>query len=88
MRNSVSTFCWVDSETPKSPCSSRQHIVEELLPHRLVEAELMAELGEPFGRNAALADAHLDRIARHQVDRDEGDEHQRDEGRDGQREAA
>ena len=24
VRNSVSTFSWVDSDTPKSPCSSRQ----------------------------------------------------------------
>ena len=77
MRNSVSTFCWVDSDTPKSPCSSRQHIVEELLPDRLVEAELVAEVGQPLRRNAVLADAHLDRIARHQADRDEGEEHQR-----------
>ena len=52
-----------------------------------VEAELVTEIDQPFGRNAVLADPHLDRIARHQADRGEGDEHQRNERRNGQREA-
>ena len=88
VRNSVSTFCWVTSETPKSPCSMLPDIVEELPPDRLVEAEFVAEHRQPLGRDAVLADAHLDRIARHQPDRHEGQEHQRDEGRDRQRDAA
>ena len=57
-------------------------IVEELLPDRLVEAELVAKLGQPLGRDAAFAGAHLDRIARHEADRDEGQEGDREKGRD------
>ncbi len=56
-------------------------IVEELLPNRLIEPELMAELGETLRRYAVLADPHLHRISRHQPDRDEGHEHQRHESR-------
>src|SRR5580658_5012402 len=63
-------------------------IVEKLLPDRLIEAKLMAEVGQPLRRHAALARPDLDRIARHQPDRDESQEHQRQEGRDGQRDAA
>ena len=48
----------------------------------------MAEEGEPFGRDAVLADPDLDRIAGHEADRDEGQEHQRQERRDRQRDAA
>ncbi len=64
------------------------HVVDKLLPNRLVQAELVAEHRQPLRADAALADAHLHRIARHQPDRDEGDEHQRDEGGYRQREAA
>jgi hypothetical protein len=63
-------------------------VVDELLPHRLVQAQLVTEHRQAFGRNAALAHPHLHRIARHQPDGDEGDEHQRDERRDGERQAA
>ena len=48
----------------------------------------MAEVGEPLGRHAMLAGPHLHRIARHETDRGEGQEHQRQKGRDGQRDAA
>ena len=48
----------------------------------------MAEVGEPLRRHAVLADPDLDRIARHEPDRDEGQEHQRQKGRDRQRDAA
>jgi len=40
----------------------------------------MAQLLQPFGRNAALAAPHLNRVARHQPEHHEGDEHQGDEG--------
>ena len=63
-------------------------VVEKLSPDRLVEAELMTQDREPFRRDAALAHAHLDRIAGHEADRDEGQEHQRQKRRDGQRDAA
>ena len=63
-------------------------IVEKLLPDRLVEAELMTEVGQPLRRHAMLAGPDLDRIARHQPDGDESQEHQRQKGRDGQRDAA
>ena len=56
-------------------------VVQELPPHRLVEAELMAQFGQPLGRDAALAGARLDRIAGHQVDQQEAEERDRDEGR-------
>ena len=48
----------------------------------------MAEVGEPLRRHAVLAGPDLDRIARHETDRREGQEHQREKGRDGQRDAA
>ena len=38
-----STFCCVASDTPKSPCSELPDVIEELLPHRLIEPELMTE---------------------------------------------
>ena len=57
-------------------------IEEVLLPERLVEAELRQELGVPLGREAALADQELDRIARDQADQREGDDGHPDEGRD------
>ena len=64
------------------------HVVEELLPHRLVEPQFMPKLRQALRRDAALAYTHFDRITRHQADRHEGDEHQRDERRDRQRQAA
>ena len=63
-------------------------IAEKLPPHRLVEAELMAKIGEALGRHDVLAGPDLDRIAGHEPDRDEGEEHQRQKGRDGQRDPA
>src|SRR5208283_5290167 len=63
-------------------------IVEKLFPDRLIEAELMTEVCQPLRRHAVLADPDLDRIARHQPDGDESQEHQRQKGRDGQRDAA
>ena len=64
------------------------HIVEELPPQRLVEPELVAEVGEPFGRNPMLADPDLDGVAGDEADRDEGEKHQRQKRRDRQRDAA
>ena len=63
-------------------------IVEELLPDRLVEAHFVPEhrRGAP-DRNATLAAAHLDGIARHQADQHEGDEHQGQKGRQRERRA-
>ena len=63
-------------------------IIEKLFPDRLVEAELVAEVGQPLRRHAMLASPHFDRITRHEPDGDECQEHQRKEGRDGQRDAA
>src|ERR1700733_11108746 len=63
-------------------------IIEKLLPHRLVEAELMTEVSEPFRRHAVLASPDLDGIAWHETDRREGQEHQRNESRDGERDAS
>ena len=63
-------------------------VVEELLPDRLVQSELMAKVCEPLGRDGVLADPHLHRIARNEADRDEGEEHQRQERRDRQRDPA
>ena len=54
-------------------------IGEKLPPYRLIEAEFMAEIREPLGRHAMLAGPDLDRIARHEADRREGQEHQRQE---------
>ena len=48
----------------------------------------MAKIREPLRRHAVLAGPHLDRIARHEADRREGQEHQRKESRDGERDAA
>ena len=63
-------------------------IVQKLLPDWLIETELMTEVNQPLRRHAALADPDLDRVARHQTDGDESQEHQRQKGRDGQRDAA
>src|ERR1700722_10831174 len=63
-------------------------IVEKLPPHRLVEAELMTKIRQPFRRHAVLASPDLDRIARDEPDRRKGQEHQREESRDGERDAA
>ncbi len=46
-------------------------IAEKLPPHRLVEAELVAKIGEALGRHDVLAGPHLDRIAGHEPDRHE-----------------
>ena len=62
-------------------------VVEELLPDRLVEAHLVAQLRQPLRGNAALAAAHLNGVARHQTDHHEGDEHQCNECWDGERKA-
>ncbi len=62
----------------------RPDIVEKLFPHGLVETHLMAQFRQPFGRNAALAAAHLNGITRHQPDEHEGDEHQGKERRQGE----
>jgi hypothetical protein len=62
-------------------------IVEKLFPHRLVETELMAEMGQTLGRDAALAGTGLDRVARHEPDRDEGEEGDGQEGRNDQQHA-
>ena len=62
-------------------------IVEELHVERPVEAHLVQQLGVALGRDAALADTHLDRIARHQADQDEGQEDDAEEGRDHQADA-
>ena len=40
-------------------------IVEELFPDRLIQPQFTAEEGEPLGRHAMFADAHLHGIARH-----------------------
>ena len=63
-------------------------IVEKLPPDRLIEAELVAKIGEALGRHDVLAGPHLDWVAGHEPDRDESQEHQRQKGRDGQRNAA
>ena len=63
-------------------------VVEKLLPNRLVEPQLMAKVRQPLRRHAVLADPHLHRIARHETDRREGQEHQRQKCRDRERDAA
>ena len=70
-RNSCSTGSCVTIEVPKSPLQHLPDVVQELPPHRLVEAELVAQLGQALRIDAALAGADLDRIARHQVDQHE-----------------
>ncbi len=59
-------------------------IVEELFPNGLIQSEILAEFGKPLRADPTLPYPHLDRIARHQADRDKGDEHQCDERRHGQ----
>ena len=71
VKNSLMTGSDVTSETPKSPWTRPAHIAQELPPDRLVEPVLVEEHGVAFGRNAALAGPHLDRIAGNQADRDE-----------------
>ena len=56
-------------------------IIDELLPDRPIKTHFVQKLGVALGRDAALAAADLDRIARHQADHHEGDEHQGEEGR-------
>ena len=80
MNSRHTEFC-VTIEVPRSPLRHLPFVVQELLPHRLVEAELVAQFGQPLGRDAALAGPRLDRIAGHQVDQQEAEERDRDEGR-------
>src|SRR5262245_61224260 len=63
-------------------------VVEELLPHRLIETKLVTKLRQSLGFYAALSGADFYRIARYQPDRNERDEHQREECRQRQRKAA
>ena len=67
--NSLSTGSCRDDRGAEIAMHEMAEIVEELPPDRLVEADFVAQLGEPLRRDAALAGAHLDRIARHQADR-------------------
>ena len=62
-------------------------IDEELLPHRQVEAELVAQHRQPGGIDAVLPHPHLDGVARHEPDRHEDEEDEGDEGRDGEEDA-
>src|SRR5690606_15703772 len=53
-----------------------------LLPERLVEAELLLQLGVALRRQAALADEQLDRVTRDQPDQRERDDGHPEKGRD------
>ena len=64
----------VSTDVPKSPCSDLAHVDVELLPQRLVEAELLAHAGDDVLRRAVADDGEDG------IDRD----HPADEERDGQ----
>ena len=76
-----------DDGDPQIALQDAADIVEELHIERPVEAHLMQQLGVALGRDAALAHTHLDRIARHQADQDEGQEDDSEERRYHQPEA-
>ncbi len=63
-------------------------VIEELLPNRPIETEVMPKHREPFGRHAVFAGPDFDRIARHHADRHEDQEDQRQEGGDREQDAS